>query len=307
VRRASRPAALPALSGVPSRGGGAVKKDRLRRIKESFDFRIHEVRASARRGPRGRRRLHAELAAMRATAPRARALEPPPASRSPSIEAFISCGRPSRGEGLGDEVVGQPHAALLPTSQVSRIVASSSQRMPGPDAPRRSACASPWSWPTAHQQDNFSHSTRTMSSTSSASIFASRSGRNSSAPCAAPRKRAETQPRHLPGLDDHARLGRCGWRYSRASMIAFSESIFFRRSIDSTPFLEWNDESIAADEGTQLRRRSRCPELHRDTTTSDAPAIGGLSTAFTFSCASPSGLFSAGHCAASACRCRPRR
>src|SRR5437879_3953668 len=75
--------------------------------------------------------------AMRATAPESQgASSRPPASRSPSIEAFISGGRPStKARVLATKSSGSATPRFLPTSQVSRIVASSSPRMSGSERP----------------------------------------------------------------------------------------------------------------------------------------------------------------------------
>src|SRR6266851_2553638 len=250
--------------------------------------------------------------AMRATAPESQgASRRPPASRSPSIEAFISGGRPStKARVLATKSSGRATPRFLPTSQVSRIVASSSQRMSGserttPIGLRVTVVVAD----SATSRTNFSHSTRTMSSTSSASIFASRQAvRNDSAALLCAGRTGPKRSRAIcpvwtitPGSAMRPAI------YAAPPMTRSRPRTAPTRSIDSTPFWNGMTKVLLPTMGRNCAAAvSVSHSFTANTTTSTAPASAGFSTAFTFSCASPSGLFSARPLRCSACRCRPR-
>src|SRR5207247_10324111 len=80
-----------------------------------------------------------------------------------------------------------------------------------------------------------------------------------------PENGPETQPRHLPGLDDRARLGDAAGDIGRAAHDALAPEDGADALDRLDAVLEWNDEGIAADDGTQLRGGALgVPELHRE-------------------------------------------
>src|SRR2546422_10066499 len=80
-----------------------------------------------------------------------------------------------------------------------------------------------------------------------------------------------------PGLDDHARRGDAAGDIGRAAHDALAPEDGADALDRFDAVLEWNDESIVADDRTQLRGGTLgVPQLHREHDDVDRAGVGGL-------------------------------